>query len=89
MLNKNTFWPFYRARGVFYVTTNPDPPFARGLPGQTTNRAQTTNIYGGLKWERTNGTIPPIMQQVSIFKLEIRILYFTYRKWKVCFSTVN
>lgn len=37
----------YRARGVYYVTTNPDAPFARGFPGKT-NRAQDNN-YGGLK----------------------------------------
>lgn len=46
----------YRARGVYYVTTNPDAPFARGFPGKT-NRAQDNN-YGGLKQNRISHQLP-------------------------------
>lgn len=36
---------FFRARGVYYVTTNAKPPYARGLPAkhrQTTQARSTT-----------------------------------------------
>lgn len=37
-----------RARGVYYVTTNPDPPFARGYPSNA-ERSNDNNAYSGLR----------------------------------------
>lgn len=36
-----------RARGVFYVTTNPDPPFARGYPAE--EERSNDSKYAGLR----------------------------------------
>lgn len=36
----------YRARGVYYVTTNAKPPYARGFPGKGRSNGAG---YSGLK----------------------------------------
>lgn len=46
-INVKLFLLFYRARGVFYVTTNPDPPFARGYPGNA--ERSNDDKYSGLR----------------------------------------
>lgn len=39
----------FSARGVYYVTTNADPPFARGYPGAKGRKAQKDDKYAGVR----------------------------------------
>lgn len=36
--------PYFRARGVYYVTTGPKPPYAKGFPGKGLKRFKRESL---------------------------------------------
>lgn len=69
-------------RGIFYVTTNGKPPYARGFPGKSRRRSSRgNNDYMGLrkKWFNLGETIRFNKEFCDIM---ITIVIFSYDYYK-------